>query len=151
LEETTMTDVAQAKSGAPWHFWLVVAVGILWNGFGGYDYTMSHLQGEIYYRQMGMTEAMIAYMDTYPSWMHAVWAIGVWGSVAGSILLLLRSRWAFHAFVLSILGALGNLIYNVATPGGGETMGMVMPLVILAASLFFIWYSSTMTKQGVLR
>jgi hypothetical protein len=27
-------------------------VAWLWNGFGGYDYTMSHLQGEAYFRQM---------------------------------------------------------------------------------------------------
>ncbi len=28
---------------------------------------MSHLQGETYYRQMGMSDAMIAFMDTYPT------------------------------------------------------------------------------------
>ena len=146
-----MTATTETGRSTPWHFWVVVVVAILWNGFGGYDYTMSHLQGETYYRQMGMSEAVIAFMDTYPTWMHAVWAIGVWGSVAGSILLLLRMRWAFHAFVLSLLGAIGNLAYTAVTPGGTETMGLVMPLVIIVVCLFFIWYSWTMTKQGVLR
>jgi hypothetical protein len=135
----------------PWHFWVVAVLAVLWNGFGGYDYTMSHLQGEAYYRQMQMTDAQIAFMDTYPTWMHAVWAIGVWGSVAGTILLLLRMKWAFHAFVLSSLGALGNVIYTAMVPGAAETMGLVMPLVILAVCLFFIWYSWLMTKRGVLR
>jgi hypothetical protein len=135
----------------PWHFWVVAIIAVLWNGFGGYDYTMSHLQGETYYRQMGMSEAVIAFMDTYPSWMHAVWAIGVWGSVLGSILLVLRMRWAFHAFVVSLLGAIGNVLYTATTPGASEAMGLAMPLVIVAACLFFIWYSWTMTKRGVLR
>src|SRR6187431_420661 len=97
---TTATDTARV--GAPWHFWLVAVIALCWNGFGGFDYTMSHLQGETYYRAAGMTEAQIAYMDTYPYWMHAVWATGVWGSVVGSMLLLMRLRWAFHAFVVSI-------------------------------------------------
>ena len=135
----------------PWHFWVVAVVSLLWNGFGAYDYTMSHLQGETYYRQMGMTDAVIAAMNAYPTWMHAVWAVGVWGSLAGSLLLLLRSRWAFHAFALSALGALGNLIYTATTPVLMQTMGVVMPLVILAIVLFLIWYSQVMTKRGVLR
>src|SRR5688572_13985635 len=126
------TETAGSGRSTPWHFWVVAAVAVLWNGFGGYDYTMSHLQGEAYYRQMGMTDAVIAFMDSYPSWMHAVWAIGVWGSVAGSILLLFRMRWAFHAFVLSILGAIGNLLYTAMTPGASEAMGLAMPIVIIA-------------------
>jgi Zn-dependent protease with chaperone function len=83
--------------------------------------------------------------------MHAVWAIGVWGSVAGSILLLLRMRWAFHAFVLSLLGAVGSVLYTALSPGASGATGLVMPLVIVAACLFFIWYASLMTKRGVLR
>lgn len=146
-----MTATADTDRSTPWHFWVVVAIAVLWNGFGGYDYTMSHVQGEAYYRQMQMTEAQIAFMNTYPSWMHAVWAIGVWGSVVGSILLLSRMRWAFHAFVLSLLGALGNVAYTATAPGASEAMGLVMPIVIVAACLFFIWYSWTMTKRGVLR
>ena len=66
----------------PIWFWIVAVVALLWNAFGGYDYTMSHLQGEAYYRQVGMTEAQIAYMAAYPTWMHGAWALGVWGAVA---------------------------------------------------------------------
>lgn len=146
-----MTTTTETAPSTPWHFWAVAAVALLWNGFGGYDYTMSHLQGEAYYRQMGMTQEVIAYMQTYPSWMHAVWAIGVWGSVAGTLLLLLRKRWAFHAFVLSLLGAVGNLLYTATAPGAPEAMGLTMPLVIIAACLFFIGYARAMTKRGVLR
>ena len=146
-----MTTTDTAASTTPWHFWLVAIVGLLWNGFGGYDYTMSHLQGEAYYHQMGMTGAQIAVMAAYPTWMHAVWAIGVWGSVAGAVLLLLRSRWAFHAFAISILGALGNVGYTLATPAASAAMGVLMPLVILVICAFFIWYSRLMTLRGVLR
>lgn len=144
---TTTTDTETRST--PWHFWVVAVVSLLWNGFGGFDYTMSHVQGEPYYRQMGMTDAQIAYMDTYPTWMHAVWAIGVWGSVLGAVLLLLRSKWAFHAFAVSILGAIGNVLYSAMNPS--PEMGLAMPVVIVAICGFFIWYAWTMTKRGVLR
>lgn len=147
-----MTEAIEVgRPAAPWHFWLVTLVSLLWNGFGGYDYTMSHLQGEAYYRQTGMSEAVIAFMQTYPTWMHAVWAVGVWGSVLGSLLFVARSRWAFHAFALSALGAAGALAYNLTTPGASAIMSPVMPGVILAICLFFVWYASTMTKRGVVR
>ena len=146
-----MTTTEDQAPAAPWHFWVVAVVSLVWNGFGGFDYTMSHLQGEAYYRQMGMSEAVIAFMNTYPSWMHAVWAVGVWGSVLGAVLLVLRSKWALHAFAVSILGAIGNLLYTATTPAAAGVMGIEMPLVIIAICAFFIWWSWTMTKRGVLR
>lgn len=143
---TTAIDTPRAT--APWHFWVLAVVGLLWSCIGGYDYLMSHLQGVAYYRQAHMSETQIAFMTGYPVWMHAVWAIGVWGSVAGAILLLLRMRWAFHAYALSTLGAVGALIYGVVT-AHGATMGLTFPLIIVAVCLFFVWYSWTMTKRGV--
>jgi uncharacterized membrane protein len=143
---TATTDTVRAT---PWHFWVVAVVSLLWNAFGGYDYTMSHVQGEAYFRQMGMTEVMIAAINAYPVWMHAVWAIGVWGSVVGSILLLLRMRWAFHAFALSSLGAIVSLIYQAMNPVEG--MGLVMPAIIVAIVLALTWYARLMAKRGVLR
>lgn len=148
-----MTATTEMGPGAkaPWHFWLIAGLAACWNVIGGYDYTMSHLQGETYYRQMGMSAAQIAMMANYPSWMHAVWAIGVWGSVAGSVLLLLRMRWAFQAFALSALGAAGALAYNLAVPGVAAVQSPVMPVVIVVICLFLVWFSRAMAKRGVLR
>lgn len=146
---TATVDTPAAR--APWHFWVVTILAVIWNGFGGVDYTMSHLQQDQWFQAMGVPDAVKAAMDAYPSWMHAVWAIGVWGSVLGTIFLLLRRRWALHAFALSALGALGSLTYTAATPVIRDAMGLTMPAVIVVICLFFVWYSSTMTKRGVLR
>ncbi len=145
-----MSETINARA-TPWHLWVVGVVALLWNGFGGYDYLMSHLQGEAYYRQVGMSEAQIAYMAAYPTWMHAVWALGVWSAVAGSLLLLLRSRFALHAFILSLLGIVGSNGYALFTPGGWEVMGGVMTLVIAAIGLALLAYAWAMTRRGVLR
>jgi len=145
-----MSETINARA-TPWHLWVVGVVALLWNGFGGYDYLMSHLQGEAYYRQVGMSEAQIAYMAAYPTWMHAVWALGVWSAVAGSLLLLLRSRFALHAFILSLLGIVGSNGYALFTPGGWEVMGGIMTLVIAAIGVALLAYAWAMTRRGVLR
>ena len=144
-----MSEVMGTGAKTSWLFWVVVAIAILWNGFGGYDYTMSHVSGDAYFRQSGMTAAKIAEYHAYPSWLHAVWAIGVWGSVVGTILLVLRSRWAFHAFAVSSLGAVGALVHTIA--GGAAAGDLVLPLVVVVICAFFVWFSQTMTKRGVLR
>lgn len=147
---TTATEAAAPRS-TPWWFWVLAVLSPAWNAFGGFDYTMSHLQGDAYLRSVGMTEPQIAFMAGYPSWMHAVWAVGVWGSVLGSVLLLLRSKWAMHSFAVSTLGALGALIYTATTPGGEVMGGIAFPAVIVAICVILAAFAWAMTKRGVLR
>lgn len=147
-----MTDTM--KAAVPWHLWVVGVLTLLWNGYGAYDFVMSVTQGEAYWRASGMTDAMIAYFNAMPAWMYGPWVAGVWGAVAGSILLLLRSRFAVHAFVLSLLGALGNLIYGLMNPMPDLPPAMAamtyMPYVIVLVAAFLAWYAWTMQKKGVL-
>ena len=89
-----MTDMTVKT---PWHLWAVGAVALLWNGYGGYDYVMTQTNNAAYLAQF--TAEQRAYFDNFPMWMEAVWAIGVWGAVLGSVLLLLRSNWALQAFL----------------------------------------------------
>jgi hypothetical protein len=137
----------------PLHLWIVGAVGLLWNGFGAFDYLMSKLQGEPYFRQMGMTDAQIAYMGSFPLWMMIVWPIGVWGAVLGTLLLLKRSRTAAPVFLLSLAAFLVSLVYTYALSDGAAVMGEMayMQLVVLAGCLFFAWYSRAMARKGVLK
>lgn len=142
------------RASAPWHYWVVVVVAVLWNGFGGYDFVMSNVDGDAYMRGMGMTDAQIAYFHGMPPWMIADWAVGVWGAVLGSILLIFRSKWALWAFVASLIGMLGSWVYTHVLTDGGEIMGqqaLVMSGIITAACVFFVWYAWLMTKRGVLR
>ncbi|WP_339930466.1 hypothetical protein [uncultured Brevundimonas sp.] len=140
----------------PWHLWVVGVVSLLWNSYGGYDFVMSLTQGEAYMRAAGMNDAMIAYYNAMPTWMYVPWVLGVWGAVAGSILLLLRSRFAVHAFGLSLLGAVVSLLYgqfiDKAPPPPPEMAIMAsMPYIIVLIAAFLAWYAWTMGKKGVLR
>lgn len=137
----------------PWHLWLVGAIGILWNGFGAADFAMSMIQGETWYRAMKMTEAQIAFMQTYPAWTYVVWFAGTWGAVLGAVLLLLRSRWAVQAFLVSLIGFLLSLVYAYVLSDARAVMGGMeaMHVVIFAGCVFFLWYAWTMGKRGILR
>ncbi|HYD28858.1 hypothetical protein [Brevundimonas sp.] len=99
---------------------------------------------------------MIDYYNAMPAWMYAPWIAGVWGAVLGSILLLMRSRFAVHAFALSLLGALVSLVYGQfmnPMPELPPAMAVMkyMPYVITLIAAFLAWYAWTMGKKGVLR
>lgn len=142
------------KAATPWHLWAVGVISLLWNAFGGYDFVMSVTQGETYWRASGMTDAMVAYYNAMPTWMYVPWVLGVWGAVAGSILLLMRNKLAVPAFALSLIGAVGSLAYGLANPMPPlpEAMAMMsyMPWVIAAIAAVLAAYAWSVSKKGVL-
>ncbi|MDP1914547.1 hypothetical protein [Brevundimonas sp.] len=146
-----MTDMTVKT---PWHLWVVGLAGLLWNGYGAYGYYMTNTGGDAFMAAAGMTEAHIAYVNAMPAWTNAAWAFGVWGGLLGSVLLLLRMKWAFHVYLVSLLGLIGSLIYQYGMSDGAQFGGassMIMYAFILAGCLFLLWYSRMMAGRGVLR
>ncbi len=138
----------------PWHLWLVGVIAVLFNAIGVFDYVMNMAQGSSYLTSVGMTPAQIAHYEQFPAWMMAVWAIGVWGAMLASVLILLRRKVAVPVFAASLAAFMVNLLYTYVLTDGGEIMGRGMAItsaVITALLLFFMWYSWLMTKRGVLR
>ena len=140
----------------PWHLWLVGVLSLLWNGFGAFDFIQTTTRGEAYMRAAGFDDAMVAYYEAMPGWMYVPWTLGVWGAVIGSVMLLLRRRWAVPAFGLSLLGALISLIYgklmDPPPPAPPELAAMGwMPIVILLIAVLLFGYAFNMRKRGVLR
>ena len=138
----------------PKHLWVVGILSLLWNGFGAYDYTMSHVGGVDYFETMGLDAAAYTWFQDLPGWSVAAWAVGVWGSVLDSILLLLRSRHAQTAFLISIVGAVISFAYQFSSerPASLEGgMATIMPVVILVLIVAQWWYARRMAAAGVLR
>lgn len=151
-----MTAVAGSMPVAgrtPGHLWVVGGLAVLWNGFGLTDFAMSMSQGETWLRSMGMTDPQVAYFNAMPAWAYAVWALGVGGAFLGSMLLLLRRRWAVHAFGLSLVGLALSALYTFAWSDGAEVMAATMPMqvVVWIVALALAAYAWTMAKRGVLR
>jgi hypothetical protein len=121
---------------------------------GAFDYSATELGGASYMKESGMGAAEVAYVQSFPAWAVAAWAIGVWLCLIGSVLLLIRSRYALHAFGLSLIGILVTMYYSFAFPHPASfdtTTNHLFDLVLVAATVFFTWYAWTMAKRGVLR
>jgi hypothetical protein len=139
-----------AKPAAGASFRIIAVLSLLWNLFGCYDYVMSKLAPENYFASMGMNAESVAYMAKLPAWLTAFWALGVWGSLVGSLLLLARSRLAVPAFALSLLGlAVSQLTQAfVLHPPQEAPVGLV--LTIWSALVFFLIYARSMAAKGLL-
>lgn len=147
-----------AIESTPKHLWLVGGLATLWNGFGCYDYVMTRIQGAAYIESMmpGIdADAMMAYIDSFPIWVSFAWGLGVWAGLAGSLMLLMRHRWAAPTLGLSFAGALIGLGYQLINPGGpaevSEGASAVMPWVIIAVAALLAWYAYRQRAKGVLR
>ena len=148
-----MNDAAKGAA-APISFWIVSVVSLLWNGFGGYDYVMSRQRNVEYLGQMGNAEELLAWIDAFPMWAQVLWPVGVWASVLGSVLLLLRSRHAVTAFFVSLIGAVGSFAGQMGSalpPSMDNTVNRVMPIAILVIIAALWWYARKVRSQGILR
>jgi hypothetical protein len=148
---TTSIVTGDTAGKTPWHLWLVGGVALLWNAFGGFDYIMTQTRNAAYLAQF--TAEQRAYFESFPMWMEAVWGIGVWGAVAGSLLLLLRRNWAFPAFLASLIAFVIGVVYGQIS-GGNAVMGstgLIFSAVIFLLGLGFVLYSRAMARRGVLR
>lgn len=128
-----------------WPFWTVAIIGFLWNCIGAYFYVLARLNPDAV---MGSASVeMRDYVASMPLWADVGYGFGVWGSIAGSVLMLLRSRHAVTAFWASLIGAIvsfsGQALAGVLRPAE--------PLVILAVIALLLWYSRRAAAQGILR
>lgn len=140
----------------PAHLWIVGILSLVWNCFGAYDYLMTRLHNMKYLASMGGDpNVMLAYIEGMPMYAQIGWGLGVWGAVLGSVLLLLRSRYAVHAFAASVLGAVLSFAaqYLGPPPPPEMTQGAMkyVPLFIIVLALAQLWYAMRQTKTGVLR
>lgn len=137
----------------PVHLWIVGVVSALWNSFGALDFVMSQTRNPAWMAQMN--EAQRAYVENAPALMTISWGCGTLGALAGSLLLLARSRHAVTAFGVSLAGLAVNTAYQIAVPMPGAHMDgaaqIGFHLVIWAVAIALLLYALRMRRAGVLR
>jgi len=136
----------------PRHLWIVGFLSLMWNGFGAWDYAMTNIRDPGYLAQF--PPEMMQVIDAYPAWAIATWALGVWGALAGSLLLLLRSRFAVPAFALSLAGLAASQGYQatIDMPASLTSPAMTaMTAMIWAGAIGFLVYAMRMRRAGALR
>jgi hypothetical protein len=96
-------------------------------------------------------------LEQAPLWFGVTWALGVWFSIIGSILLLMRSRFAGSAFAISLIGLIGSSIYTFGMVDGGSMVAAagttaIAFTILIPVILVVLWiYARAMTRRGVLR
>ncbi len=139
----------------PLHLWIVGVLSLFWNAGGAVDYLMTKTNAAEY--MAAQPPERLAMLEQAPLWFDATWAIGVWLSVIGSLLLLARSRMAGSAFALSLAGLIGSSIYTYGIAEGGSMVAAAGPAamafsIAIPVILVALWvYARAMTKRGVLR
>lgn len=147
-----MTDTTAPRANTPWHLWLIGVVLLLWNAIGVYFYWMSVTHDAAYMASMSPEQA--ALITNAPVWAVAGYAVAVFGSVLGCLLLLLRSKAAVLLFVLALIGYAANALYTFGMSDGltivgpGQTGFSAFVFVVM---VFQVAYSIRMKKRGVLR
>lgn len=140
-----MEDVmpAQSRLCQPLHLCVVGIASLMWNAFGCYDYAMTKLYPAQYLGAQGLSAEAQAWLTGMPPVATGAWALGVWASLAGAILLNLRSRRAVGAFALSFVGLAASQLWQVTHARPAEMDGPAMwgitaaIWVLLAAQLLY--------------
>ncbi|NBB92331.1 MAG: hypothetical protein GVY32_04085 [Gammaproteobacteria bacterium] len=139
-------------SRPPVLFWIVAVLSLLWNAVGAFDFLATQIRFEPY--MSAFSEEQLAYFYGIPGWAVVTWGLATWGAFLGSVAMLLRLRWAYHLFVLSLVTMLATSFQNFVLSDGAEMMGtggMIFSAVIVLVGIFLVFYSRAMWRRGVLR
>ena len=142
-----MTENSRNKP--PVWFWIVSVVALIWNGLG----VMAYL-GQAYMDDTDLAalpEAEQALYSDVPAWATAAFAIAVWGGLLGCLALLLRKKWAKPVLLLSLIGIVVQMIYNLFISKAMDVYGpggAIMPILVILIGIFLLWLSKKSIAQG---
>jgi hypothetical protein len=132
--------VNPASTRAPLSRIAVSLGGIVWNLFGAIQFAGSVRATEASLVASGLTAEQAAVMTGYPGWMTLAFAIGVFGGLAGSALLLLRRGAAMPVLAASLAAYvalwIGDAVHGVFAALGAPQIAILTTVVAIAAALF---------------
>ena len=141
------TNLPDSQAGKPpvW-FWIVSVLALIWNGMGVNAYLQQAYNTESYREMYPPEQLEIA--ANMPSWVTAAFAIAVFGGLLGCLALILRKKWAKSILLLSLIGIIVQMIYNLFISKAMEVYGpgaVIMPIMVLIVGIFLVWFS----KKGI--
>ncbi|OSY89399.1 hypothetical protein WH52_01835 [Tenacibaculum holothuriorum] len=131
-------------------FWIIGVVALLWNAMGVNAYIQQAYKTDAFKAMYPDKEVLEMVLNT-PSWVMAAFAIAVFGGTLGCIFLLLRKKIATPIFLLSLIGIIVQMFYNLFISKALEVYGpgaVIMPIMVLALGLFLYFYSKKVTQKG---
>ena len=132
-------------------FWVIGVLALIWNALG----VMAYLGQKLMTDEMkAMIPAdQLEIIENTPAWATAAFAIAVWFGLLGCIVLLMRKKIAKLLFIISLVGVLVQLVYNLFLTNAMEVYGtqsLIQPLVTVSVGLFLIWHAKKCADDGIL-
>jgi hypothetical protein len=143
--ENDMTALTLFPRGtrAPAWLWCVAGFGVLWNLYGIAQFIGSLTPAGRSAMASGMTAAQAQIYFSLPAWMNAVFAIGVFGGLLGSLALLARRTAAVPALTASLIGYValfaGDIHFGVFDALPGQLAILAFVVLVAVALLASAW------------
>lgn len=131
-----------SRAPMPMWFWAIGWLGLAWNAYGVQQFSATVMATSESMVAMGMTPAQAALYSDLPMWMTAAFATGVFGGLAGCVLLLMRKTRATPVFLISLIGYLvlyvGDITEGVFAALGTGQVVILTVVVMIAAGLLWL-------------
>lgn len=128
--------MSNSKVKPPIWFWIVSVIALLWNAMGVDQYLGQAYKTERWLSTM--SEEQLEIVSYFPVWLTAAFAIAVFAGALGSIGLLIRKKWAYPLFVVSLLAVILQMGY-VLSQGHSNDIAMTISIIVFA--VFLVWFS----------
>jgi len=130
-----------------WSFWIVGAFALIWNIGGAINYIM---QTNIEFVAT-LPDTHKAIIQGRPYWATGGFALAVFGGAIGSLLLLLKKRFAFYIFIASLAGILITMIHTVMVATAVTTFHFseifVMIILPIIVGILLVWYTEIVRRR----
>lgn len=147
----SQSETSNLKQGVPVWFWIVSVVALLWNLMGLMAFAMQMVSKP---EAMSDEPAMQAMLANLPSWYFIVFGVAVIFGTLGCVGLLMRAKWAFPVFLISLFGILAQQFYMYFLSSTVEVVGpsgLVLPMLVLVIAIALLPFSKMATGKGWLK
>ena len=137
------------STATPLWFRIAAFVALVWNAFGFFMFLSS--VGAFGDPMQGMSEVERAAAANIPPWITAVFGIGTFTGLAGSLGLLLRRRWAWPLLLISLVALLLLEGWVLFLSGAVAVFGVAIPITVVVGALLLAWLAHAAGRRGWLR
>ena len=147
-----MNSILSLPSTSPVWIRAAALASVGWNVFGILQFAGSIGADEVSLMASGLTPEQASVLAGHPAWMTLAFAVGVFGGLAGSILLSSRSRLAKPVLAASLAAYvalwIGDAIHGVFAALGASQVAILSLVVAIAAGLWLVACRSTSAPAG---
>jgi len=133
---------------AAW-FWVIAVIALIWNAMGVFNFIIQVFASPEMLQSMPEEQRMM--VESRPIWATVAFAVAVWGGFIAAILLLLRKAAAIRFFVISLIGIVVQMTYElfVAELSMAVDAGMVVITILIPLlGIIFILVSRSARTKG---